>query len=158
MFSKRFWRFLLVGGSNAVLHFSVLNACFSLLGTNKILSSIIATLCAMTYSFLLNKKFVFRSSQAIKKEVFAFIAVTVSGVLIVHNLIYIFVLYLLDHNISIVTIIEKGVNYRISQDSIEINIATLVGALVVLIWNYTGYKRFVFINKKVKDEFEHQIN
>lgn len=158
MISKRFRRFLIVGGSNAALHFTVLNVCFSVFGTNKILSSILATICAMTYSFLLNKNFVFRSSAAIRDEVIAFIAVTTSGVLIVHNLVYIFFIYLLDSHISVVNIVEETINYRLSQDSIVINIATIAGACVALIWNYTGYKRFVFVNKEAKHEFEEQAD
>lgn len=110
------------------------------------------------YSFLLNKNFVFKSSKAIKDEVLAFVAVTASGVLVIHNLVYILVLYLLDRNISVVNIVEETINYRISHDSIEINIATLAGALVVLLWNYNGYKRFVFTNKKAKHEFEKQTD
>lgn len=149
-------RFAAVGGSNAALHFSVLNICFSLLKFSPILSSIVATFFAMSYSFLLNKNFVFKSSAAIKDEVVAFIAVTSSGVLVVHNLVYVLFIYLLDHNISVVNIVEETINYRISQDSIVINIATIAGAIVAMIWNYNGYKLFVFKNDQVKNAFEEQ--
>lgn len=156
MISKRFLRFLAVGGSNAVLHFTVLNVCFSIFKVSPILSSLIATFFAMTYSFLLNKNFVFKSSSAIRDEVLAFIAVTASGVLVVHNLIYILIIYLLHHSIQVVNVVEETVNYRISQDSIVINIATIAGAVVAMLWNYNGYKLFVFKNKEAKREFEHQ--
>jgi putative flippase GtrA len=154
--SKRFGRFLIVGGSNALLHFSVLNIAFLIIGVNRILSSIIATIFAMSYSFFLNKNFVFRSRKAIKKEVLAFVIVTATGVLVIHNIVYICFIYLLDHSISIVSIVEETVNYRISKDTLVINIATTAGAIVALLWNYNGYKRYVFVSKEAKDEFEHQ--
>jgi putative flippase GtrA len=158
LLSKRFIRFLLVGGSNALLHFSVLNICFSLLKFNPLTSSIVATFFAMSYSFLLNKNFVFKSSAAIRDEVLAFIIVTVSGVLIIHNLVYILFVYLLNHSVSVVNVVEETIGYRISHDSIVINIATVAGAIVAMIWNYNGYKRFVFTNPEVKHEFEEQTS
>lgn len=101
----------------------------------------------MSYSFLLNKNFVFRSSAAIRDEVIAFVAVTATGVLIIHNLVYILFIYLLHHTISVVNILEETVNYRISSDSIVINVATIAGAIVALLWNYNGYRLFVFKGK-----------
>ncbi len=158
MLPKRAWCFLLVGGSNAVLHFSILNVCFSLLHLNPLASSIVATCFAMTYSFLLNKNFVFKSSAGIRQEVAAFVLVTVTGVLVVHNLIYVLFIYILHHNISVVNIVEETINYRISKDSVVINIATVAGAIIAMLWNYNGYKRFVFKNKQAEDEFEHQTD
>lgn len=147
---------MLVGASNAVLHFTVLNICFSVFGLNQIVSSIIATVFAICYSFFLNKNFVFLSKASLRDEVIAFIVVTVIGVLLIHNLIYICFIYLLDQQISIVNIVEETVNYRISRDSIVINIATIAGAVVALMWNYNGYKRFVFTSKDAKYEFDNQ--
>lgn len=156
MLASRFIRFLIIGASNAALHFAVLNICFSVFGLNQITSSIVATIFAISYSFVLNKNFVFRSSAAVRSEVVSFVIVTVIGVLILHNLVYVGVIYLLDHQIAITDIVEKTLNYRFSKDSIEINIATVFGAVVALLWNYNGYKRFVFSSKEAKDEFENQ--
>lgn len=156
MLSHRFIRFLIVGGSNAVLHFTVLNASYELLGTSKIASSILATLFAMSYSFLVNKNFVFRSKAAIRNEVFAFVAVTASGVLLVHNLIYATIVYILDHNSQFVNWLYTLLQGKINNEFIIINLSTVVGALFALVWNYYGYKRFVFTTDEVKDEFENQ--
>lgn len=112
----------------------------------------------MAYSFMLNKNFVFKSTAAVRNEVMAFIAVTTTGVLVVHNLVYVLFIYILDHNISVVNIVEETVNYRISGDSIVINIATVAGAIVALIWNYNGYRLFVFKNKQAEHEFKDQAN
>ena len=127
-----------------------------MIGLNQITSSIVATIFAISYSFLLNKNFVFHSSRAIREEVIAFVVVTIIGVLILHNLVYVGFIYLLNQNISVVNIVEETINYRISRDSIIVNLATIVGAIVALIWNYNGYKKFVFINKIAKNEYEEQ--
>lgn len=142
---------MIVGGSNALLHFTILNICFSVFGFNPLISSVVATFFAMTYSFMLNKNFVFRSRAGNKEIALAFVLVTASGVLIVHNLVYILFVYLLHHSISVVNIIEETINYRISEDSVVINIATIAGAIAAMLWNYNGYKKLVF-----KEEFENQ--
>lgn len=53
IFNHRIARFLIVGFSNAMLHFAVLNTAFYAFDYSKIGSSIIATVCAVTYSFFL---------------------------------------------------------------------------------------------------------
>lgn len=148
----------MVGGSNAILHFTILNICFSFFLISPLPASIIATLFAMAYSFLLNKNFVFKSPAAIQKEVVSFVLVTISGVLFIHNLIYVIFIYLLNHSISVVNILEETISYRISEDSIIINIATVAGAIVAMIWNYNCYRIFVFKNPEVENEFKNPEN
>ncbi len=154
MITRRFLKFLIVGGSNAVLHFFVLNLAYSFLGTSKIMSSVLATIFAMTYSFILNKNFVFRSTTAIRSEVLAFVAVTVSGVLLIHNLIFSGIVYLLSLDNGLVPWLSSIIGGRISHDFIIINLATVVGAVFALLWNYYGYKRFVFTSGEATDEIE----
>lgn len=150
----QFRRFLTVGITNAIIHFSVLNICFSVFEFTPLSSSIVATLFAMTYSFILNRKFVFKSSNEIKREVITFTIITACGVLIVHNLVYVIFIYILQHSISVVSVVEETINYRISQDSVVINIATVAGAIAAMIWNYNGYRLFVFRNTEVRKSFE----
>lgn len=152
---KRVVRFLLVGVSNAVLHFSILNASFFFLHQSKIGASIIATIFAMSYSFILNRNFVFKKrSDKLSSQAIPFIVVTVSGMLIVHNLIYLMMVWLLEHNgIGVTMFIENISGHLLSADFVDINLSTVVGATVAMIWNYNGYRLFVFHGKKgVLDE------
>lgn len=144
---------MLVGVSNALLHFSILNISFSIIGLSKITSSITATVCAMFYSFVLNRNFVFKSNARRDREVVLFIAVTVLGVLVIHNLAYLYLNHLLDNHDFLAMRLESISGNTLSRDSIKINLSTVGGASIALLWNYIGYKYIVF-NKQDIDEKE----
>lgn len=152
---KRVGRFLLVGASNAVLHFSILNIAFFYLHQSKVASSIIATVFAMVYSFILNRNFVFKSKNGhLTSQALSFILVTVFGMLLVHNAVYIGVLWALEHDTVGVTLaIERMTGGLLSADFIDINLSTVIGAAFAMVWNYNGYRIFVF-KKRSKDSDE----
>lgn len=142
---KRILRFLAVGGSNALLHFTILNISFFFLGQTKIAASIIATVFAVMYSFFLNRNFVFRSNGKFTKQASRFVGVTLLGMLIIHNTIFILSLWFLEGYGTNISIFAKEIMFnKVSIDFININLATVVGAIVAMIWNYNGYKFFVF--------------
>lgn len=146
---------MVVGASNAVLHFSILNASFFYLHHSKIVSSIIATIFAMMYSFVLNRNFVFKSQNGhLTSQALSFMLVTVTGILLVHNAVYIAVLWALEHDTVGVTLaIERMTNGLLSADFIDINLSTVIGAAFAMVWNYNGYRIFVF-KKHSKDSDE----
>ena len=150
LFKHRLTRFLLVGFSNAALHFSVLNACFYILGANKIVSSLIATICAVTFSFFLNRDFVFKAKDKTAiKIVVLFAVVTLSGMLIIHNITYALFIHLMSgHEGKIASFLLTVTGHSFSSDFIDINLATVFGALAALIWNYNGYRLLVFPTNK----------
>jgi putative flippase GtrA len=39
-----------------------------------------------------------------------------------------------------------------SKDFIDINVSTVMGAMVAMVWNYNGYRLFVFKDKKQDEE------
>lgn len=110
----------------------------------------------MIYSFLLNKNFVFRSKAAVRDEVTAFVLVTASGVLFMHNFAYALIIYILERNGGLVTFVADLLGNKLTRDFIIINLSTVVGAVIALAWNYYGYKKFVFTNKEAKEEYEDQ--
>jgi len=146
MRSKRILRFIVVGFANAVISFGVLNVCFYKLGQSKIISSIIATTCAMLFSFILNRSFVFADkSKRAHQQLIPFIIITVSGSLVVINIVYIIMLHLLNgHEGWILSLIKALTTLRLSRTFVDINLSTLIGAIVAMIWNYNGYRIFVF--------------
>lgn len=149
-------RFAAVGLSNAALHFTVLNATFYLLDFNKIAASITATICAVTYSFFLNKSFVFRDKEgdfALVREALLFALVTLTGMLFIHNLAYAaFITFINGHEQFIIDIVNSVTSVTLSKDFVDINVATIVGALAAMLWNYNGYRFIVF--KKAADSEE----
>lgn len=139
-------RFVIIGLCNAAISFGILNIAFSVLHQGKIVSSIIATSCALAFSFVLNRNFVFGDkSKRAHKQLPAFIIVTVSGSLLVLNLIYILTLKVLNgHEGLIIDPIKTLTAITLAKNFVDINMSTVVGAVAALLWNYNGYRLFVF--------------
>lgn len=157
LISRRMLRFVLIGVCNAIISFGVLNIVFYKFHQTKIISSIIATSCALIFSFIMNRGFVFGDkTKKVRQQLPIFIIVTVSGSLLVLNLIYIMSLRLLNgHEHLIITPIKTLTSLSLTKNFVDINLSTIIGAAVALFWNYYGYKRFVF--KGSKDAIEEAI-
>lgn len=150
----RIARFVVVGIANATLHFSILNASFYLLNQSKIVSSIIATIFAVMFSFVMNRNFVFadKSTRAVKQLVL-FVVITLLGMLLIHNAAYAISLRLLNNNEQfIIDIVKTLTGIKLSQDFVDINVSTVIGAIFAMVWNYNGYRIFVFKDSKLYEE------
>ncbi len=134
----RITRFVVVGLGNTTFNFAVLNFVFYGLHQTKLVSSFIATACAVMLSFALNRSFVFVDKERPAKKLALFILVTAGGVLLIQNSVYALMLALLQHH---------GVN----NDFLVINLGNLVASLMVMIWNYNGYRIFVFRGERHKN-------
>jgi putative flippase GtrA len=143
--NARMLRFAAVGICNAIISFSLLNVSFYYFGINKLLSSIIATSCALLFSFALNRNFVFLDKRRASRQFTPFVLVTISGSLGVLNLIYIIsVAILARHDLWMVRLVKGLTGKTIAQSFIQINLSTVFGAIGSMIWNYNGYRWFVF--------------
>ena len=131
----RVGRFAIVGTANTIVNFMILNLSFYALNQSKITSSLIATSCAIVFSFILNRNFVFMDKERPAKKFLVFIAITAGGVLLIQNSVYAVLISLLNYN-----------------DLIEINVSNLLASLCVMFWNYNGYKIFVFHGKRFGNE------
>jgi putative flippase GtrA len=138
-------RFGIVGISNTLLNFAVLNFAFYFLKTNKIVSSIIATICAVSISFFLNRNFVFKHKGRSIIQPVLFVAVTLSGVLVMQNSIYaLFVFILRDHSFWLIKSVHSVSGITLTDDFVDINLSNLIASLFAMVWNYNGYRWFVF--------------
>lgn len=139
-------RFAIVGVINAAISFGILNLVFYVFHQGKITSSIIATTCALIFSFAMNRGFVFADkSRRAHQQLPAFVAVTISGSLLALNLVYILSLKLLEgHEAWIIQLTKDITTVSFSKNFIDINVSTVLGAAVAMVWNYNGYKWFVF--------------
>lgn len=149
-FHHRMSRFAVVGISNAVISFGMLNLCFSVFGLGKVTASIISTSCAVLFSFALNRSFVFADNTKLPhRQILPFVVVTVSGSVGVLNVIYILSnTYLEHHGLWLVNFIYATLGSHLGRNFIEINLSTVVGAIVAMVWNYNGYRLFVFNGKR----------
>jgi hypothetical protein len=81
------------------------------------------------------------------------VVVTVSGSLLVLNGVYILSLALLKgHEAGLINLAKDLTGLKFSKSFIDINLSTVAGAVVAMIWNYNGYKWFVF-----KGHIEHAV-
>ena len=146
LLSTRILRFAAVGICNAAISFGLLNLAYYKGGFSKIVSSIISTTCALLFSFVMNRGFVFGDkSRTARQQLPAFVAVTITGSLLVLNLVYALSVHLLEGNEHIlIDPIKNLTGIVFSKSFIDINVSTVIGAAVALFWNYNGYRWFVF--------------
>ena len=126
-------RFIVVGVSNTVLDFTLMNL-LSLAGLNLIIANTISTGIAMIYSFLMNKKWTFRNAgQDYLRQVILFFVFTAIGIWVIQNGLII----LAQHYLPRFGLPDQAFN----------NLAKLVASVFSLTWNYLTYNRFVFTDK-----------
>ena len=127
-------RFAIVGISNTVLDFTLMNL-LSLAGLNLIIANTISTGIAMIYSFLMNKKWTFRNAgQDYLRQVILFFIFTAIGIWVIQNGLIILAKHYLP---------RFGLSDRVFN-----NLAKLGASVFSLTWNYLTYNRFVFTDKR----------
>lgn len=127
-------RFVLVGISNTVLDFLVLNILL-FCKVNILFANTISTGIAMLYSFFMNKKWTFRNSgNNYVREVILFFIFTAIGIWVIQN----GCIYLLN-----LIVPDFGLPEVIYNNAIK-----LAASIPSLTWNYLTYNRFVFTNNK----------
>lgn len=127
-------RFVLVGISNTILDFVILNVLL-FCKVDILFANTISTGIAMLYSFFMNKKWTFRNSgNNYVKEVILFFIFTIIGIWIIQN----GCIYLLN-----LIVPDFGLPEVIFNNAIK-----LAASIPSLTWNYLTYNRFVFTNNK----------
>ena len=127
-------RFAIVGISNTVLDFTLMNL-LSLAGLNLIIANTISTGIAMIYSFLMNKKWTFRNAgQDYLRQVILFFVFTAIGIWVIQNGLII----LAQHYLPRFGLSDQAFN----------NLAKLGASVFSLTWNYLTYNHFVFTDKR----------
>ncbi|MFZ2544690.1 MAG: GtrA family protein [Candidatus Saccharimonadales bacterium] len=122
-------RFVLVGIVNTVVDFGVLLILTSLFGVPKVVANIASTTCALIVSYLLNKKAVFNNTDPNNlRQFLLFLAVTLSSIWILQNIIIIVVSGWLTSLPEIIALI----------------VAKLIATVASLVWNYVWYSKVIF--------------
>ena len=116
-------KFSLIGIIGVVINFLITFLLKEYLKVNKYVSNSFGYLIAISFNFLANKFFTFKSNNSeIYNEVIKFIIVTSIGILINH-----IVVYLLTE--------KKNMNFYFSK---------IAAVIVVFIWNFTLHSIFTF--------------
>ncbi len=133
----QFLKFTFVGIVNTAVDIGVFNFLIFIFGVasgaSYILFKTISFSCAILNSFILNKSFVFNSKENAfnKREFSLFLAISFMGILL--NVSVAFLIY------TLIYMYGESLPYYISA-----NIGAVSGSVVVLLWNFLGYKFFVF--------------
>lgn len=135
----RFNRFLIIGTCNTAINFAILNLAISGLHLNKVAASILATCCAIVFSFVFNRNFVFRDRSELTKKFARFSIIAAAGTLFIQTSLFTICLHLLR---------RQGLD---DNSVVQINISNFTASMCVMFWNYNGYRLFVFKDKKQRD-------
>jgi putative flippase GtrA len=126
---SRSLRFAVVGSTNAVLDFGVLNVLV-LFGLPPVVANTISTGVSMTFGFFAHKKYTFKlNSRHRTREIVLFFAFTIFSAWVIQNLVMQGILWALP---------------EIVPEFIAINGSKIIATGVSLIWNYLAYSRIVF--------------
>ena len=135
----QFFKFSIVGFMNTALDFSVLNLLILIFGLRGsviryVIFTAAAVLISFTNSFIWNKNWTFRSNTPvgrIKKEFLLFFLIAGTGML---------------WNITTATAVYATIEYVFPSipDLISANAGALSALIVVILWDFLGYKYIVF--------------
>ncbi len=148
-------KFAFVGVINTVIDLAVLNvlvwlglqAAFVVLGEKFLVANLISTFVAMINSFILNRQWAFKSQgKNIWAEIAKFFVITVIGMFVIHQIAFNFLYFqagwLTGFVYKMFTVFGLGGIF--SQAFITLNFSKVLAVVVSLIWNFIGYKFFVF--------------
>lgn len=121
-------RYVVVGCFNTVLDFCLYGLLANIIGVPQILSSIISTTICVSISFVLNYKFVWRSTKSLKYTIVGFLVVSLFSAWVVQSIV-----------INL-TILALGASWFTNL------VAKAFGSLCGMVTNYLGYK-YVFKTK-----------
>lgn len=146
-------RFIIVGVLNTALDFTVLNILTSAVGLRVYTANLISTATAMLVSMFLNKTFVFQHDNRVTlREAAKFTLVTLTGLWGIQTLVILLVTQQFSHPfLSTAHMLQSLLGTHISNAFILNNGAKILATAASLVWNYTLYKRFVFVKKEVED-------
>ena len=129
-------RFILVGSLNTILDYLIFNLLIFLFSLKPVEANFISTSCALSFSYFLNKRLVFKHQGIIdKRSAILFISFTLFGIWVIQGgLIYLIVNW----------VQHTQPNLYAAHKLIVPDIAKIFATGASLIWNFTSYNLFVF--------------
>ena len=124
------FRFILVGGINTAIDFSIL-FILTFLGLDKIISNYFSTGIALIFSFFANKSFTFQNKNgAVKRQFLLFLIITLTGLWVLQPLV--------------IWSTSSLLSPFIANSFLLLFVTKILATIVSLIWNYIFYSRLVF--------------
>ncbi len=140
-------KFGLVGMLNTAIDFTIYNILHFTLGLGLISSNIVSTTIAMCFSFVMNKRLVFRHHEgSTLKQAAIFLATTAFGLYVLQNGVIVLLTEVWHEPLQLVVAIVHvlGLGDAFSDRFVINNGAKVFGTALSLTWNYIMYKKVVF--------------
>ena len=141
-------RFGLVGILNTLVDVVLVNILTQLIGLDLVLSGIISGTVAMINSFVFNQRFTFKVHKTTPTKVFYFFAITMFGLYVIRPLILQFFTKQWLTPGEFVYSVTSSLSLPFSRSFDINNFALGMAILVVLVYNFLMYRRFVFTEDK----------
>lgn len=122
-------RFAGVGAASTSIDFGIL-FLLTYLGFGSIVSNFISTTTAFGFSFTLNKKFTFKASGDVRKQIVLYFIITFTGLWLFQPVI--------------IWSVENAMRSTITTEWLLLLVAKVLATTVTLVWNYYLYSRVVF--------------
>lgn len=133
---KRILKFLAVGATNTLIDFAILNLLVQLLHLPLLLSNTISFSVAVINSYLLNKYWTFQDKKPLYLKQFSlFLVISLVG-LGLSNLI-------LHFGSRAIVFLWPDLTF-----TSQYNFAKVISAIIVLVWNFSAYRYWVFYDRK----------
>ncbi len=142
---KRAGKFGAVGLANTFIDFFIFNFCSKFLNLGILESNTISTTIAMVFSFMANRKLVFKDHEGSAfKQALKFYAVTAFSLYVIQNGIIHLLVNIYPEPILASVHIIRALGITVFNDAFYINNgAKVVGTVASLAWNYVVYKKVV---------------
>ncbi len=144
--TKQVGRFSLIGIFNTIIDFGLYNVFFNAVKLSVIFASLLSTTAAMTFSFVANRTFVFKSKDKKRlRQAIMFVLVSIVSAYVIQSGVIYFFKYTWTGPLNVgYNIVHAVIGNAFSKNFIINNGAKLAGVLVALVWNFLWYKRVVF--------------
>ncbi len=119
---RRLFKFLVSGGTAAVVEYSVFLLLLDVLHVHILAANLISFFCGLVTSFVLNRKWVFKSDNSIRSDFLRY-----------------FILAVINSSLSSLIIA-----FLVSGIGIIPYVAKLIVMITIAIWNYVIFSKFIF--------------
>jgi len=143
---REFKRFTLVGFTATVIDYSILNLFTHVFGVPIVLANIISTSTSSLYSYVLNRKIVFKSTAHGERKTLTYY---VTSLLVSIFVIQSIVITIFGHGITESWFEALGASGQ-TKEILAINTAKVIAGLASMGWNFYIQRRFVFTSNSPK--------
>jgi len=143
-------RFLMLGVVNTLLDFVLFNVLRIASDTTSdqifrlVILNIISASCIAIFSFVMNRRYVFRHTTSTKRHGVLFVAITLAGIYLIQQPIFSFILQFDPGIADFLFSIGQVLGLPLTIHFYSTNLAKAIATLGSMTWNYLLYNRVVF--------------